>query len=157
MKTISEEQIKRLMVLISLVAILDQEDIGDRFDFIYEDNKSFLPDFLKWLKEKNLNLYEEALEIRGDTEFEHLFWLDPDEDEEICYNVFKECVIFIYEHPKALKGVIKYIENYYGGMVDEEFFSFEDGWKDVEMYSKRFICSYEDAKKEFNILKSYLD
>jgi hypothetical protein len=140
----TEEQLKRLMYLISCEALLDQESIGDRFMFENEDGHCFLLDFLEWLKEKNSELYETYKEF--DVDVAQVFWLEDEEGGE--YDIFRECVVYIYEHPEALKGVIKELE-------DKELDRYSD-WIDVDIDTNGLITSFADFEKELKELKKEL-
>ena len=137
----TEEQLKRLMFLISSEALLDQESIGDRFNFENEDGSDFLVNFLDWLKDKNPELYKKFKEWGIDVS--QVFWLDNEEDGE--YDIFRECIIYIYEHPEALRGVIKELE---GSELDR----YSD-WIDVDYHTSGFITSFTDFEKELKELK----
>jgi len=137
----TEEQLKRLMYLISCEALLDQESIGDRFMFEKESGGDFLSDFLKWLENKNHELFEK-FEYLG-VDVAQAFWLEDEEGGE--YEVFRECAIYIYEHPEAMKGVIKELE-------ESELDRYSD-WTDVDIETNSLISSFIDFERELNILK----
>ena len=132
----TEEQLKRLMYLISCEALLDQESIGDRFMFEKENGGDFLADFLKWLENKNHELFEKFEYL--DVDVAQAFWLEDDE-------VFRECAIYIYEHLEAMKGVIKELE---GSELDR----YSD-WTDVDIETHGLISSFVDFEKELKELK----
>ena len=137
----TEEQLKRLMYLISCEALLDQESIGDRFMFEKENGGDFLADFLKWLENKNHELFEKFEYL--DVDVAQAFWLEDEEGGE--YEVFRECAIYIYEHPEAMRGVIKELE---GSDLDR----YSD-WTDVDYHTRGFITSFTDFEKELKELK----
>ena len=132
------------MFLISCEALLDQESIGDRFGFENEEGHCFLPDFLEWLKEKNPELHETYKEF--DVDVAQVFWLENEAERE--YDIFRECIIYIYEHPEALRGVIKELE-------DSELDRYSD-WTDVDIETNGLISSFVDFEKELKELKKEL-
>ena len=137
----TEEQLERLMYLISSEALLDQESIGDRFNFENEDGSYFLINFLDWLKNKDPELYKKFKECGIDVS--QAFWLENEEDGE--YDIFRECIIYIYEHPEAMRGVIKELEN-------KDLDRYSD-WIDVDVDTQGFISSFVDFERELKILK----
>lgn len=137
----TEEQLERLMYLISCEALLDQESIGDRFNFENEDGSDFLVNFLDWLKDKIPELYKKFKECGIDVS--QAFWLENEEDGE--YDIFRECVVYIYEHPEAMMGVIKELEN-------KDLNRYSD-WTDVDIETHGLISSFVDFERELKILK----
>jgi hypothetical protein len=109
--------------------------------FENEDGHCFLLDFLEWLKEKNSELYETYKEF--DVDVAQAFWLENEEERE--YDIFRECIIYIYEHPEALRGVIKELE-------DSELDRYSD-WVDVDIETEGLISSFTDFEKELKELK----
>lgn len=149
---INEEQLERLMYLIELPGMMDDESVGDRFDFEYQDGKSFIPDFLKWLGKENPELRGRINRESSPSGIEYEFWFDnlsrPEEDLE--YESFKECARFILSHKEAFEGVINYIEKFF---EDEEWFNEFEWWDDIKEYTSDNIGSLDDAKKMFEDLK----
>jgi hypothetical protein len=148
----TEEQLERLMYLIELPAMMDEESVGDRFDFEnIQEEESFIPRFIIWLETENPELYREV-EEKSNFEVEYLFWFDPitKGHNELEYRAFKECAKYIYTHPEAFEGVIKEITWFLEDDVNKEF----KWWDDIARDTGNFICSLEDAKREFEILKN---
>ena len=137
----TKKQLKRLMFLISSEALLDQESIGDRFNFENEDGSDFLINFLDWLKDKNPKLYKKFKKCGIDVS--QAFWLENEEDGE--YDIFRECIIYIYEHPEAMMGVIKELEN-------KDLDRYSD-WTDVDFETHSLISSFVDFERELKELK----
>jgi len=148
----TEEQLERLMCLIELPAIMDEESVGDRFDFKNIQEESFIPYFIIWLETENPELYREV-EERSSIEVEYLFWFDPitKGHNELEYRAFKECARYIYTHPEAFEGVIKEITWFLEDDINKEYIEEFEWWDDIANITG--ICSLEDAKKEFEILK----
>ena len=152
----NEEQLKRLMYLIELPGMMDDESVGDRFGFEDSDGKKFIPDFLEWLKTENPDLYKKIEEhpLYENSGVEYLFWFDNlSKPGELQYESFKECARYILLHKEAFEGVIKELELFLEGDVNKEFLEEFEWWKDIEGYTDEKISSLEDAKNMFSELK----
>lgn len=125
----TEQQIQLLMNLISIVAVLGDESIGDCFDFVYfnpkrdisdwnhSNEKEFLPDFGKWAKKNKPELYKKFYESEDEEEddnnidydgMKYSFWIEKSAGVE--YSMFRECIKWIYANPMASNGVAQEIE-----------------------------------------------
>jgi len=152
----NEEQLKRLMYLIELPGMMDDESIGDRFDFEDFNGKEFIPDFLEWLKTENPNLYKKIEEhpLYENSGVEYLFWFDNlSKPGELQYESFKECARYILLHKEAFEGVIKELTWLFEAEANKEFLEKFEWWDDIARDTGNLICSLEDAKREFEILK----
>lgn len=152
----NEEQIKRVMYLIELPGMMDDESVGDRFDFRDSEGKEFIPDFLEWLKTENPDLLKkiENHPLCNSSGVEYLFWFDNlSKPGKLEYESFRECAIYILLHKKAFEGVIKELTWFFEDEVNKEFLEEFEWWKDIEGYTSEKICSLKDAKREFEILK----
>lgn len=155
MKTISkptDEQLQRLMNLIALPAIIDEEAIGDRFYFRDASGKYFIPDFVKWLKQKYPDVYNKVAEDEDyDGEIEYLFWWRIDgTDGDDGFIPFKKCAEYIYSHENILIGVCKELKEFLDGFTDEykEEMGIDDGrWdRDFNPFNSEKAYRKEIAK-----------
>ena len=152
----TEEQIKRLMYLIELPGMMDDESVGDRFDFRDSEGKEFIPDFLEWLKTENSDLLKKIEEhpLCSRSGVEYLFWLDNlSRSGELEYESFRECARYIFLHKEVFEGVIKELTWLFEAEVNKEFLEEFEWWDDIARDTGNLICSLEDAKREFEILK----
>ena len=152
----NENQIKRLMYLIELPAMMDDESVGDRFDFKDSEGKKFIPDFLDWLVKENPKLFEELEknDLYWDEKIEYLFWFDNlSKPGELKYESFRECARYILLHKEAFEGIIKELTWLFEAEVNKEFLEEFEWWEDIEGYTNGKISSLEDAKKMFEDLK----
>jgi hypothetical protein len=152
----NEEQLERLMYLIELPGMMDDESVGDRFEFKDSNGKEFIPDFLEWLKVENQDLYKKIEEhpLCSCSGVEYLFWFDNlSRPRGLEYESFRECARYILLHKEAFEGVIKELTWLFEAEVCKEFLEDFEWWEDIEGYTNGKICSLEDAKREFEILK----
>jgi hypothetical protein len=152
----NEEQLERLMYLIELPGMMDDESVGDRFGFEDSEGKEFIPDFLEWLKAENQDLYKKIEEhpLCSCSGVEYLFWFDNlSKPGELEYESFKECARYIFLHKEAFEGVIKEIAWFLEDDINKEYIEEFEWWEDIEGYTNGKISSPEDAKREFEILK----
>ena len=152
----TEEQIKRLMYLIELPAMMDDESVGDRFNFKDSNGKKFILDFLDWIALENYNLFEKIEEhpLYWKECIECIFWFDNlSRPEELEYESFRECARYILLHTEAFEGVIKEIAWFIEDDFNKEYIEEFEWWDDIARGTGNLICSLEDAKREFEILK----
>lgn len=157
---ITEEQLERLMYLVELPAMMDDESVGDRFGFKDSQGKPFIPDFREWLKTENPELSKEVEEHSEmlASGIEYYFWLDNISDPgELGYESFKECARYIFLHKEAFEGVIKEIAWFLEDDYNKEYIEEFEWWEDIEGYTNGKISSLEDAKKMFEDLKREYD
>lgn len=151
MKTISKptnEQLQRLMNLIALPAVIDEESIGDRFYFKDAAGSYFISDYTKWLKQKYPAVYKKASTDGDIDSIEYGFWWRIDgTDGDAGFEPFKKCAEYIYTHESALEGVCNELKEY----LDD----FDNGYKeemgiDEERWSRDFnpFESEEDYRSE---------
>ena len=149
---ITEEQLERLMYLIELPAMMDDESVGDRFDFKDSEGKKFIPDYLVWLKTENPDLLVRIGKER--IEIEYRFWFDNlSKPGELEYESFRECARYILLHKEAFEGVVKELTWLFEAEVCKEFLEDFEWWEDIEGYTNGKISSLEDAKNMFSELK----
>jgi hypothetical protein len=151
MRTISKptnEQLQRLMNLIALPAVIDEESIGDRFYFKDASGSYFISDYTKWLKQKYPAVYKKASTDGDIDSIEYGFWWRIDgTDGDAGFEPFKKCAEYIYTHESALEGVCNELKEY----LDD----FDNGYKeemgiDEERWSRDFnpFESEEDYRSE---------
>lgn len=162
MKTIlkpTDKQIQRLMNLIALPAMMDDESIGDRFDFRDGNGEWFLDNFVEWLEQTYPDLYAK-IEHHDDeysSEIEYFFWPEEDGCEEPYYfEVFQKCAEYIYAHKNALEGVCEELQKFLDDGIEEDYFVEYEYWNstmfsDEDEYRaelKRFFkdVQYNDAE-----------
>jgi hypothetical protein len=152
----TEEQLKRLMYLIELPGMMDDESVGDRFGFEDSDGKKFIPDFLEWLKTENPDLYKKIEEhpLYESSGVEYLFWFDNlSRPGGLEYESFRECARYIFLHKEAFEGIVKELTWLFEAEANKEFLEEFEWWKDIEGYTDGKISSLEDAKNMFSELK----
>jgi hypothetical protein len=160
MKTISKptnEQLQRLMNLIALPAVIDEESIGDRFYFKDASGSYFISDYTKWLKQKYPAVYKKASTDGDIDSIEYGFWWRIDgTDGDAGFEPFKKCAEYIYTHESALEGVCNELKEY----LDD----FDNGYKeemgiDEERWSRDFnpFESEEDYRSELAALFKDVD
>lgn len=151
MRTISKptnEQLQRLMNLIALPAVIDEESIGDRFYFKDASGSYFISDYTKWLKQNYPAVYKKASTDGDIDSIEYGFWWRIDgTDGDAGFEPFKKCAEYIYTHESALEGVCNELKEY----LDD----FDNGYKeemgiDEERWSRDFnpFESEEDYRSE---------
>jgi len=158
MRTISkptDEQLQRLMNLIALPAKMDDESVGDRFDFKDGNGEYFIEDFCDWLEKKDKALYDKVADDYSGVEY--MFWPEPDgtgmveddDDEEgIEYRAFKWCALYIYTHKSALEGVCEELKEFSEDKeYIDEFEYWEDTWyKNANAYRKDLAKLFSDVQ-----------
>lgn len=156
MINVNEEQLKRLMYLIELPGMMDDESVGDRFGFKDSDGKKFIPGYLVWLKTENPDLLEKIEEhpLCSRSGVEYLFWIDNlSKPGELEYESFRECARYILLHKEVFEGVIKELTWLFEAEVNKEFLEEFEWWEDIEECTDGKISSLKDAKKMFEDLK----
>ena len=122
MKTIqnpTDKQLQRLMNLIALPGVMDEEAIGDRFYFNDKNGRDFIKDFINWLEKKYPSIYSAISEDEDadPNDLENVvygFWPQPSgfNGWRPGYKAFKACAEYIYSHDSALQGVCKELEDF---------------------------------------------
>ena len=121
----TKERINVLANLIALSAVMDEESIGDRFDFDGKNDENLIEPFVEWLKKKYPSVYDEAneafdLEGEYSSGIEYGFWIQNwDGNERDLLDKYCEFVLIDGDRLEAtLDECEKNFEDWVEGMKD---------------------------------------
>lgn len=161
----TEERINILANLIALSAVMDEEAIGDRFDFDGKNDENLMIPFVDWLKENYPDVYDEANEaFEFEDEYssgvEYAFWLEnADGNERDLLDKYCEFVLIDGDRLEVtLNNCEKEFEDWVESMKDydpnDKYFR-----RDVDTFDGRIAGSVliwdseEEVRRDLNKLK----